>query len=163
MAYPMRSRTVSLLVVLVLLGVRAAAAQDVVRGTVAVNAQFASRTSLKVSSQLLRFDVVEPGATATATIEFSAGARMSSGSDIVLTLEPMHAMQGPGGAADVETSLSVSGEGQGLLAATVSATSGTVIGRWQGSGLRAGRLVFALRANAAGSYTMPVRFILSTP
>jgi hypothetical protein len=159
----MRSRRVSLFVLLVLLGVRAGAAGDVVRGTVVVNAQFASRTSLKVSSDLLRFDIVGPGATATATIEFSAGARTPSNGDIVLTVEPMHAMQGPGGAADAEAFLSVSGEGQGLVAANVSATSGTVIGRWQGSGLRAGRLVLALRANAAGSYSMPVRFVLSTP
>ena len=159
----MRSRRVSLLVFLVLLAASAAAAEDVARGTVVVNAQFAARTSLRVSSHLLRFDVVEPGAAATMVVEFSAGVRTAADSDIVLTVEPLHAIHGPGGAADVQTALSVSGEGQGLLPGLVSSTASTVIGRWQGSGLRAGRLVFALRANAAGAYSMPVRFVLSTP
>ena len=31
------------------------------------------------------------------------------------------------------------------------------------SGLREGRVVFTLRANASGTYTLPVRFVLSTP
>jgi hypothetical protein len=159
----MRSRLVVMLVLLALPGATAAAAEDVARASVSVNAQFTSRTSLKVSSELLRFEVVEAGATATASIEFSAGARTPSDGDVVLTIEPMRAIEGPGGAADVEASLSVSGEGQGLVAATVNPTSGTVIGRWQGSGLRAGRLVFALRTNATGSYSLPVRFVLSTP
>jgi hypothetical protein len=159
----MRSRLVFMLALLVLPGANAVSAEEVSRAAVAVNAQFAARTSLKVSSELLRFEGVAPGATATASIEFTAGARTPSDADVILTVEPMLAIQGPGGAADVETSLSVSGEGQGLVSANLSATSGTVIGRWQGSGLRAGRLVFSLRANAAGNYSVPVRFVLSTP
>ena len=159
----MRSRFACLLAILVLPGVGAASAEEVARASVAVAAQFASRTSLKVSSELLRFDGVEAGATATASIEFIAGARTPSNGDVVLTIEPLHAIDGPGGASDVETSLSVKGEGQGLVATNVNTASATVIGRWQGSGLRAGRLVFSLRTNGAGNLSVPVRVVLSTP
>ena len=160
----MRSRRVSLLVCfLVLTAAGVAAAEDVARATVAINAQVAARTSLRVSSDVLRFDVAGPGATATAVIEFSAGTRTASDENVVLTVEPLRAIAGPGGAADVETTLSVNGDGEGLLPAVVSSTGGTVVGRWQGSGRRTGRLLFALRADASGSYSMPVRFVLSTP
>ena len=138
-------------------------AEDVATGNVSVNVNFAPRTSLRVSSHLLRFDVTQTGATATATIDFTAGARMPSGSDVVLTVEPLRGIDGPGGAADVETDLSFSGQGDGLMAGALSSSAHAVVGRWQGSGLRTGRVVFTLRANAAGSYSFPVRFVLSTP
>jgi hypothetical protein len=38
-----------------------------------------------------------------------------------------------------------------------------VAGRWIGSGLRTGRLTFALRSAVAGTYSLPVRFVLSAP
>ena len=141
----------------------AAGAEDVATGNVSVTANFTSRTSLKVSSQLLQFDVTQAGATAIAAIDFTAGARMPSGSDVVLTVEPLRGIDGPGGAADIDTDLSFSGEGAGLTAGALSSSAQAVVGRWQGSGLRTGRVVFKLRANAAGSYSLPVRFVLSTP
>lgn len=153
----------SVVVLPLTLRVPPAAAQNVASRNVVVNVSFATRTSLKVSSRLLRFDVAEPGASATETLEFSAGARMPAGCDIVLSVEAESGLEGPGGAADVEADLHFTGEGQGMLAGSMAMGRSTVVGRWQGSGLREGRVVFTLRASAAGSYSLPVRIVLSTP
>ena len=158
----MRSRL--LLTVLALaFGAHTVRAEDVRSAHVTVNVNLATRTSLKVSSRVLHFDVAQPGGLATATLDFTAGARMPAGSDIVLSVEPLRAVEGPGGAADADADLSFTGEGQGLLSGLVEAAQSTVVGRWQGSGLREGRLIFQLRASAAGSYSVPVRIVLSTP
>ena len=160
----MRSRQVCILALLATaLSAVAAFAEDVARANVQVNVQVAARTSLKVSSELLQFDVTTPGAPATAAIDFSAGARTAAGSDIVLSVEPLHGIDGPGGAADVETAITVAGHGEGLLSGHLHPVKSTVVGRWNGSGLRTGRLVFTLRAHAPGNYAMPVRFVLSAP
>jgi len=159
----MRNSRLLLTVLTLALCASAAAAEDVATGSITVNVSVASRTSLKVSSRVLNFDVTQPGGIATAAMEFTAGARLATGADVVLTVEPLHGLDGPGGAADVDTALSFVGEGEGLLAGSVAMAQSTVVGRWQGSGLRAGRVIFKLRANAAGTYSLPVRFVLSTP
>lgn len=156
-------RSILQILVMLVTGVTAAAGEDIARAAVNVNVQVSSRTSLRVSSELLRFDVAQPGGAATAAIDFAAGARTPAGSDIVLTIEPLRGLDGPGGAADAGAALSFSGEGQGLLAGQLPSAQTTVIGRWHGSGVREGRVVFTLRADAAGTYSMPVRFVLSTP
>jgi hypothetical protein len=158
----MRSRLSFVLLSLAMCA-RAAAAEDIASANVTVNVNLATRTSLKVSSRLLQFDVAQPGGIATAAIDFTAGARMPAGSDVVLTVEPLRALEGPGGAADVESDLTFTGEGQGMLAGSLAAAQSTVVGRWQGSGHREGRVIFKLRANAAGIYSLPVRVVLSTP
>lgn len=143
-----------------------ASASDRATGTVTVLAQFNSRTSLKVSTQLLQFDVAAPGQPATAVVDFSAGARTRSGNDVVLSVEPARGVEGPGGAADVESSLTFAGEGDATMAGHVGPAGPagpSIAGRWNGSGLRTGRLVFSLRAGASGTYTVPMRFVLSTP
>lgn len=140
-----------------------AAASDTAVGVVVVSAQFTSRTSLKVSSDVLQFNVADPHQIAVASVEFSAGARTRNGGEVVLSVEPARAIEGPGGAADVEASLSVAGDGEGLSGGVLASSGPTVAGRWIGSGLRTGRLVFSLRAGASGSYAMPLRFVLSTP
>jgi hypothetical protein len=140
-----------------------AAAESQAVATVTVTAQFHSRTSLRVSAHVLHFDVIDPAQPAMVGIDFEAGARTLAGSDVVLSVEPARALDGPGGAADVEASLSFQGSGDGVLAGALDARAPTVAGRWRGSGLRSGRLTFSLRAAAAGSYTVPVRFVLSTP
>jgi hypothetical protein len=138
-------------------------ASDRATAAVVVNAQFSARTSLKVSTRLLQFSVADPSQSATAAIDFSAGARTSSGSEVVLSIEAESAVDGPGGAADVETSVSFTGEGQGTLSGPMDTQAPAVAGRWSGSGRRTGRLVFSLRAGASGSYSLPVRLVLSTP
>ena len=160
----MRSRHVAVLMICTLLCASAnGAAQNVAHATLSINARFAPRTSLKVSSELLQFDVAQPGGPATAAIEFVAGARTPLQGEIVLSVEPMRGLSGPGGAADVDAAISVAGEGEGLLTTRLDPTSTTVVGRWHGSGLRQGRLVFTLNTSTSGIYSMPVRFVLSTP
>jgi hypothetical protein len=136
---------------------------DQANGSVTVTAQFSSRTSLTVSASTLQFDVASPSVEATVAVEFAAGARTASGAEVILSIEPMRAVEGPGGAADVETSLSFASDGSGTPGGPVASHGSTVAGRWIGSGLRQGRLVFSLRAGAAGAYTVPVRFVLSAP
>jgi len=139
-----------------------AAASDAVTASIAVTVQVSSRTSLRVSSELLEF-ADAGGTTPTAAVDFRAGARVAAGSDVVLTVEPLRAIDGPGGAADVDAAVSFSGEGDGTLTGSLAPTQPAVAGRWHGSGLRQGRLVFTLHASAAGVYSLPVRFVLSTP
>ena len=81
----------------------------------------------------------------------------------MLSVEPVRSLDGPGGAADVESSVSLAGQGEGTLTGAVGFAGPTVAGRWVGSGLRTGRLVFSLRVAASGRYTLPVRFVLSAP
>jgi hypothetical protein len=142
---------------------RAAAAEDVACANVTVNLNLGTRTSLKVSSRVLQFDVTQPGGIATAALDFSAGARMPAGSDVVLTVEPLRGAEDLRDTADGDATLSFTGEGHGMLAGPIAAEQSTIVGRWQGSGLREGRVIFTLRANAAGSYVLPVRVVLSTP
>ena len=140
---------------------RQAAAQ--VTATVPALATVHARTSLVVSSELLRFDVVEPGGRASVTVDFSAAARTAAGADVVLSVEPLTGLLGPGGAADFETTLAFDGSGEGTRGGVLDAAAPTVAAHWTGSGLRRGRLTFTLRAGAPGAYQIPVRFILSAP
>jgi hypothetical protein len=160
-------RSLPIFVGLVAASVLAAAstvsAADRAAASVVVSAQFSSRTSLKVSTDLLHFDVAEPDRPATATVDFAAGARTQAGAEVLLSIEQRRAVQGPGGPSDLESSVSFAGEGAGTLDGALVATAPAVAGRWIGSGLRQGRLVFALRAGASGNYILPVRFILSAP
>jgi hypothetical protein len=155
--------TVVCLAALTLASASAAAAADSATGTVVVTAQFSSRTSLRISSELLQFDVAAPGQAADAAVDFSAGARTHSGSEVMLSVEPVRGLNGPGGAADVESSVSLAGQGDGTLTGSIGFAGPTVAGRWAGSGLRTGRLVFSLRVAASGRYTLPVRFVLTAP
>ena len=129
--------------------------------TVVVTASFTSKTSLRVSTELLRFEVTDSGAASVA-VDFAAGARTRAGGEVVLTVEPVRALEGPGGAADVETAVSFDGVGEGTHSGAL-ASAPSVAGRWSGSGLRTGRLQFSLHSNVAGTYTLPVRFVLSAP
>jgi hypothetical protein len=135
-------------------------AAETAAATVVVSAQFSSRTTLRVSTSMLRFDVTG-NESAVAAVDFAAGARTHRGAEVVLSVEQARSLEGFVG--DAEAAVSFSGEGSGTLAGDLSAASPAVAGRWFGSGLREGRLVFALRGAAPGCYTLPVRFILSAP
>jgi hypothetical protein len=129
-----------------------------------VNVHIAARTSLKVSSHSVQFEVADGDTASTASIDFRAGARVPSGADVVLTIEPLRLLVDcPGGATDDETSVTFEGEGDGLVPGRLTRAVPTVTGRWQGSGLHHGRLVFTIHPAAPGSCTLPVRFVLSTP
>ena len=146
------------------LGVASSAgAADQATAAVSVSVQVSSRTSLHVSSHVLRFAVGADSGTATDVIDFSAAARVPAASDLVLSVEPTHGVDGPGGAADVDTGIVFSGVGEGLTAGALDPARSAVAGRWKGSGVRAGRLTFTLQASASGFYLVPVSFVLSTP
>ncbi len=130
---------------------------------VTVIASFAPRTALSVSSRLLHFDVMNPSEPALASVDFSAKARTGATAEVVLSVEPVGALHGPGGAATAHSSVTFEGVGQGMVAGRLTPVTPVVAGRWTGSGARSGRVVFALRASAAGRYTLPVRFVLTAP
>ena len=154
------SRLLLTMLALVLCG-PTARAEEVTSRSVVVNVNLVTRTALKVSSDRLQFDVPGTGGAATAAIEFTAGARMPAGCDVVLTVEPLQARDGSADVRDAD--LSFSGEGPGMLAGSIAPGRSTIVGRWQGSGVREGRVVFTLRAAAGGSYSLPIRVVLSTP
>jgi hypothetical protein len=62
------------------------------------------------------------------------------------------------GATGEESPVSFTGEGDGALDGLLGSADRAVAGRWIGSGLRRGRLVFMMRAGTAGTYIVPVRF-----
>ena len=130
---------------------------------VVVTAQFGSRTSLKVSTEWLQFDVTAGDQSAVAIVDFSAAARTRQSGEVVLTVERAGALSGPGGAADVEASLTVSIRGDGSPVGALDPSGQIVAGRWVGSGKRMGQLAFNLRSSVPGVYSVPVRFVLSAP
>jgi len=136
-----------------------AASAETASGMVVVTVLFSSRTSLTVSSELLRFDVAAAGETATAAVDFTAGARTVAGSEVLLSVEPAVGLHG----ASPGPRVSFAGVGAGTLAGSLGPTGPTVAGRWAGSGLRTGRLVFSVSPPASGSYALPIRFVLTAP
>lgn len=158
----MRSPLLAAVVAVAMLAGAAPSAASDARGAIVVTAVFGPRSALDVSTEVLRFDVTDPDQPATVALDFSAAIRTRSGAEVVLSVEQLRSLQGPG-AADVESSLTFAGEGEGTLPGILDSKGLAVAGRWAGSGRRAGRLVFSLRASAAGHYTVPVRFVLSTP
>ena len=58
-------------------------AAESANASVVVTAQFGSRTSPKVSTELLQFDVTTANQSSVATVEFSAAARTRHGGEVV--------------------------------------------------------------------------------
>jgi hypothetical protein len=137
-----------------------ASAAETACSSVTVVATFSSRTTLQVSSDLLQFDVVSADAPASASVDFVAAARTHAGGPVVLSIEPVRPMRSEGAAS---SSLSFNGDGAGTQSGALSADTPTVAGQWIGSGVRRGRLVFALRAATLGTHVVPIRFVLSAP
>src|SRR3954469_6683373 len=127
-----------------------ASAAETARGSVTVVATFSSRTTLQVSSDLLQFDVTQPQTPATSSIDFLAAARTRAGDLVVLSIEPIASNA-------VASTLSFSGEGEGTRSGMVAADRLSIAGQWVASGNRPGRLVFTLRADAAGTFNVPIR------
>ena len=141
-----------------------AAASDTATSVVVVSANFGSRTSLKVSTELLQFDVTAPGQPASVAVTFSAGARTQTGGEVVLSVEASRAIDGPGGAADVETALSFSGEGDGTLGGPVHGHAPTRCGTLDRQ-RPSNRAAWCSRSvpGAPGVYSVPVHFVLESP
>lgn len=165
----MRSTTVIGLFALFLFAAPALAAAESASANVAVTGTFASRTSLTVSTKLLHFDVIDPATPATASVDFAAKARTHPGSEVVLAVETA---QSPGGArtagkanraAQTVDAITFEGAGEGTTSGVLGSGSPAVAGRWTGSGQRTGRLIFTLYATNSGSYSVPVKFVLTAP
>jgi hypothetical protein len=162
---PLRTASLVLMAASVVAVPQVAAPSDSATATLGVSVLVASRTSLRVSTQILGFDVTAPGEPAMAFVDVVASSRTREGGEVVLSIEPVRgrwATSDGDGDGDRDT-LTFVGEGAGLSAGWLSVHSPAVAGRWIGSGTRSGRLSFALRARRAGAYTIPVRFVLSTP
>lgn len=136
-----------------------ASAADTAYGSISVVATFSSRTTLQVSADLLQFEVMNANAPATASVDFVAAARTHAGSPVVLSVESVPTA----GPRALDATLSFTGEGNGTAAGVVSPDVPTIAGAWVGSGLHRGRLVFALRASGAGTYNVPLRFVVTAP
>ncbi len=144
---------------LLTLAVNASAADTACRSLTVV-ATLSSRTTLHVSADLLRFDVTSPESPATAAVDFLAAARTYAGAQVMLSVE---AIRGSGEALPFDPSVSFTGEGDGTTSGSLEAASPAIAGRWTGSGVRRGRLVFALRSVTPGTFSVPIRFVLSAP
>ena len=118
---------------------------------VVARAAFAERTSLTVSTQVLRFIVPSGASGATADLEFTAGVRTLPGREILLSVDAV-----PPGSSGV----TFAGEGEGIVPGRLTSRP-TVLARWNGGGQRGGRVTFTLDGVAPGVYTMPVRVFLT--
>ena len=136
-----------------------ASAAETVRGSVTVVATFSSRTTLQVSSDLLTFDVTSADTPAIASVDFLAAARTHADGPVVLSIDPLR----EAGFETAVASLAFNGDGAGTTSGSVSSHVPTVAGQWIGSGVRRGRLVFALRSSTCGTHIVPIRFVLSAP
>ena len=134
---------------------RLSASSDTTTRSILAHAQVAARSSLIVSSELLQFQVTEPGHAATATVDYVAGVRTHAGTEVLLTVETTTALDG--------TNVSFANLGEGGARGAITTMRPVIAGRWIGSGRRTGRIAFSLLAGTAGVYSVPVRFVLSAP
>ena len=122
-------------------------------------ATFAPRTSLEVSSQVLRFHVTDGSTAAEATLSFAAGARTRTDGEVVLVFEIADQGGAPQGA------LSIVGGSEGTIAGLVQTEARdtpSVAARWAGGGMRTGAMTFRLHA-PPGQYDIPIKFQLRIP
>jgi hypothetical protein len=158
----MRSPATSLVLGLCLTAVPADAQQSATQH-VQARVHFDSRTSLSVTSSTLQFHHADPARATVVTIDFTARARTHASGEVILTVEPQRALEGPGGAADLDAEVSFNTEGDGTRLGTLAGRAPSIVGRWTGSGERGGRISFSLRAAARGDYSVPLRFVLTAP
>lgn len=130
---------------------------------VVAQATVAPRPSIVVSSKVLEFRIEQGETQAQAVVDFTAAMRAHPHAEIVLTVEAVSALDGPGGAADAEATVTFAGEGAVTASGVVEPGRASVAAQWIGGGQRRGRLVFTLRASAPGLYQLPVRYLLGTP
>ena len=134
-------------------------AQDVRIQTLSMQTSLAPRTSLRVSTSRLRFDVAADGSVAGAAADYRAAARTAAQGHVVLTIQPDGALEAPDGSRT--TGLAVRcGEAAGATPLTVGLPQ--IVGRWTGSGVWQGTVSCRLQGAAApGSSFQPVNFVVS--
>lgn len=133
-------------------GAGVCAADDVARAAIVASAEVRARSGVRVSSDVLHFDVADGGAAAVAAITFAAGVRAAADADVRLLASV---------AADPGVTVAlVSIDGATEVPVAGAGTAPVVVARWNGGGLRTGELRFALRG-AQGRYAVPVRIEVS--
>lgn len=143
-------------------------AMDVATSMVRFQSDVFASTSLRVSSSVLRLDArpdAGVGPVVVGAIDFRAAARTRRDGEVVLTVEAPRDLPTIGGPpASEDPAIGFEGIGEGAIGGVLRGDDPQVAGRWTGSGVRTGQLVFTLRgAAAAASGTVPLRFILSLP
>ncbi len=126
---------------------------------IVANAEVRSRTSIVASTEVLRFRVTDPNQPADGMLTFSAGARASASSEVVLVARAGSALESSGGSTSPAIGLTVVSSSAAIV---VDAGLPVVVSRWTGGGSRSGELRFQLRA-APGTYTIPVKLELIVP
>ncbi|MCX6546275.1 MAG: hypothetical protein NTV05_17925 [Acidobacteria bacterium] len=124
-------------------------------------------TSLRVSSSVLRIGP-QTGSGADAvvigTIDYRAAARTRSDGEVVLTVEAQADLTALPGPATGESVIEFEGVGFGARDGVLRPDVPEVAGRWVGSGVRTGQLIFTLRGSAAATgMAVPLRFVISLP
>jgi hypothetical protein len=139
----------------------AAAAEDstVARTTIVASADVGTRTSITQSTELLRFQVIDPDQPVEAVMTFAAGARASASSDILLIVTAQTPLEIASSPSFGEIAFTVS---SGADNKPLTAGERIVAAQWIGGGVRSGQLRFRLRA-AAGMYSVPVTLQLIVP
>lgn len=126
--------------------------------SVSATATFGPRTSLHVSSQVLRFDVTDALIPAEASVEFAAGARTRNGGDVVLVVQVGDPSASPAGSTAY--ALTIAHGSEGVAAGAVVHGAPAVVARWAGGGMRTGRVTFRLNA-PPGRYELPIKFLVN--
>jgi hypothetical protein len=141
-------------------------ASDVASAIVRFQSEVSASTALRVSSSLLRIEP-QPGveAVVVGTIDYRAAARTRSDGEVVLTVEAQGTLPTlQGSTTGTESAIDFEGVGDGARAGVLRNDAPQIAGRWIGSGVRTGQLVFTLRGAAAASVTtVPLRFVISLP
>jgi hypothetical protein len=159
-----RTAGIGLLCVGTALSADPAAAQQSARSLV-LGATVAHASSLRLSSSALHAWSVPGGSeVVVGTIAFDASARTRSTGEVILTVE---ALRDPdtlnGGPSANAVVVEYGGAFDGVVPGVLS-TGPQVAGRWTGSGVRHGQLVFTLRSPVTlTGGTIPLRFVLATP
>jgi hypothetical protein len=133
-----------------------ASESTVARTSILASANVQPRTSLAVSTDVLRFEITDPYQDAEAVVTFSAGARASASSEVLLAVSANPIGAG-GSTSDAELTVSSGANTQPIVGGERA-----IAAQWTGGGLRSGQLRFRLRA-APGTYVIPVRLQLIVP
>jgi hypothetical protein len=134
------------------------------RATLTMTASLDTRTSLRVSSSQVRFELVDGTPPAPVFVEFTVAARVRANTDVVLTVEAVGRLEGPSENTSTSEDVVLWFQGEGARAGTLTEGVPHVAGAWKGSGVRRGRVAFGLRGTlAAGEYLQALHFVVSTP
>jgi hypothetical protein len=148
----MKSRAPTALAIILTLAPRAADGSEAIQH-LTIHASLQTATALQVSAHTLVFEVDSDGGTAVSSVDFVASARTTRSGEVILSVDAARNLEG------LDSWTLTLGE-----AGTPLPANGPIAAeRWIGGGTRSGRVMFTLRAAAAGRYVVPVRLSLATP